>query len=236
MTIARQALAALMLLCGGPMLHLVQAQEPARQKTVGSGITSFERQLERGWRATHLIGLPVVTRTSTALGRLRNLMLDRGGRIEALVVVGQGRTVSRDLELRVPWSRVQEAALPEQIVVSAAAGQPLGGVFSGAPESARLRDELPVTELIGDPVVLSSGREAGYVTDLVFSAEGNALALLARLRGGANPGVYAFRLTNWMGSWRRERGTFFLPYASADDAQSGAVRIASQPYPASTRD
>lgn len=229
---AWHCLVGLWLFGGGPMLQGALAQDPAGQKAVTLDATSFEKQVVHGWRATRLIGLPVVSKPSTTLGRLRNLMLDGDGRIEALVVVGQGRTLSRDLGFRIPWSLVQEVGLPKEIVVSAAAGEALGSVFSGPPESVRPPDELPVTGLIGDTVMLSSGREAGYVTDLVFSADGNVLALLVSLSSDSDAGVYAFRLSSWVNRWEPERGVFHLPYASADDAQRNAVRIASEPYAA----
>jgi sporulation protein YlmC with PRC-barrel domain len=197
---------------------LVPVQATLAQGTSGSGLP---RDIERGWTITSMLGRPVVARTDTSLGRLKNILVGPGGQIEALVVAGQGRTVSRDFQFRIPWSRVETEEFPQRIVISAAASERLGGVYSGTTGARRQTQELPVTELLGDDVRLRSGGVYGYVSDVLFSSEAELIALEVRRNGE----TYRLPVDNWMIGWSPRSSYYRLPYDSVSDANRAAIRL-----------
>jgi hypothetical protein len=182
-------------------------------------------QLYQGWRASRVLGQPVVSRTGSDLGKARNLILHQDGQIDAVVI--EGRTaVGHDYVFRLPWRKLQAQSLPGRLVADVTNAElPEFGMFPGKASVTQLPSEFAVTEIIGDYARLQTGQAYGYASDVVFTDQGRMLAVLITRDSIAGGGVHAFAFPGTTGRWNPGGGYYGLPYVTADQAARAAVSV-----------
>lgn len=132
-------------------------------------------------RMSRVLDLGVVSLTDQPIGRVRNVVLDRGGNFEAMSVefdhVG-GDALALAL---FDWSDV--SIQPEQDAVTVSLGVSATPASVTSPIAAR---GIDVRQLIGLPVSLR-GEPFGEVNDILFEASANApSAIIVETRDGAS--------------------------------------------------
>jgi hypothetical protein len=73
-----------------------------------------------------------------------------------------------------------------------------------------------VSELIGDYARLSSGVGFGYVTDVVFSRDGQILATLINRDVAYGAGLYGYPYYGWGYGWVPTLDYYALPYETPE--------------------
>jgi hypothetical protein len=183
--------------------------------------------LYRGWLASQVIGRKLASKADHDLGRVRNLLVGRDGQIEALVVEGNGTTESREFMFRVPWQRIDASALPRRIIADVTDGRsPTYGIFPGTPGIPEEPSEFAVSEVIGDNARLQAGQGYGYVSDVVFSSDGNMSAVLVTREARAGGGTFAFGFPKSpIAQWNPGASYYGLPYVTPEQADGAAVSV-----------
>ena len=225
------AVAAACLLASPP----VSAQQPATTpgQIVNPGQTSplSADDLYRGWRATGVIGQPVLSKSQQKLGVVRNLVLADNGQVESLLIEGRGATGLPEFVFRIPWQRVETGNLPKRVIADITGGElPEYGLFPGKKGVAELPSEFRASQVIGDIARLQAGQGYGYVSDLVFSRDGKLLAVVITRDAAAGGGTYAFRYPGTTGRWDPRMSYYGLPYITDEQAARAAIKVDSSRF------
>ena len=211
-------------------LHPAAAQQPATAPSLNTSQTNplSADDLYRGWRASGLIGQPVLSKSQQNLGLVRNLVLADNGQVEGLLIEGKGTAGLPEFVFRIPWQRVDTGDLPKRIVADIASGQlPEYGLFPGKQGTAELPGEFRASQVIGDIARLQAGQGYGYVSDLAFSRDGKLLAVVITRDAAGRGGTYAFRYPGTTGRWDPRMSYYGLPYITDEQATRAAIRIDS---------
>jgi hypothetical protein len=208
-----------------PASILAQRAPPPEPPAAGVQVVPLTAEtLHQGWRATDVLGEQVGSRDGD-LGAVRNILIGRDGGIEALIVEGAGSATISEFVYRVPWAKVEKSELPGR-VSAAVPGDSVRRLGLFPKEDATiLPNEFPVTEVIGDYARLQAGRAYGYVSDVVFSADGRRLAVLVTRDATVGGGTHAFGFPGETGRWNPAAGYYGLPYVTAQQASAAAVRV-----------
>jgi hypothetical protein len=208
--------------------HPASAQQPATTPSPNTGQTNplTADDLYRGWRASGLIGQPVLSKSQQNLGLVRNLVLADSGQVESLLIEGKGAAGLPEFVFRIPWQRVDTGSLPKRIIADIASGElPEYGLFPGKQGAAELPGEFRASQVIGDIARLQAGQGYGYVSDLAFSRDGKLLALVITRDAAGRGGTYAFRYPGTTGRWDPRMSYYGLPYITKEQATQAAIRI-----------
>jgi sporulation protein YlmC with PRC-barrel domain len=215
-------------------LPAASAQQPATpSQTLNRGQTNplSADELYRGWRASGIIGQPVISKAQQKLGLVRNLVLADNGQVESLLVEGKGAAGLPEFVFKLPWQRVDTSNLPKRIIADITSGElPEYGLFPGKEGVAELPGEFRASQVIGDIARLQAGQGYGYVSDLVFSRNGKLLAIAITRDALGRGGTYAFRYPGTTGRWDPRMSYYGLPYITEEQATEAAIRIDSSRF------
>jgi hypothetical protein len=194
---------------------------PAAQQVVPLRAQS----MYQGWRASRVLGNPVVTRAGDHLGALRNILMGADGRILALIVEGASSANEPEFVFRIPWT-LFGPEFPHRIIADVSV-DPFGerGLFAiDQDRGSRSVNEFAVTAVVGDYARLQPGQAYGYVSDVVFS-DGQLLAVLVTRDRASGGGTYAFGFPGTIGQWNPAAGYYGLPYVTPQQANGAAVKV-----------
>jgi hypothetical protein len=83
--------------------------------------------------------------------------------------------------------------------------------------------------LIGDPARLQTGRLYGIISDVIFSRNGQMLAVLVE-RNASPGGTFAFRHGGGKGRWEPSLSTYELPFESQNQADAAGQEADQQKF------
>lgn len=161
--------------------------------------------LSDAWPASEVIGDTFVDRDGTAVGRVRDILLTRGGAIAGLLVHRQGRRGGDDYA--VSWSQV--STTPGAITVRSRLGQEMleSQARVDADALAR-RGVVGADSVLGTPVILADTRRFGLVQDLLFDPRTDRLVGYAV--GGTAGGPVALPFEG--STFEARDGAIHMPY------------------------
>ncbi|WP_291862308.1 PRC-barrel domain-containing protein [Bradyrhizobium sp.] len=202
------------------------AQQPSTQ-TLPQVVPLTAQGVHQGWRASDVLGDGVLSGANDELGTVKNILIGRDGRIEALIVESVRRPDVPEFVFRIPWNRVVGITDPDHIVADIPLGQRQQfGLDPDRRDGAVSSDQFPVTEIIGDYARLQAGQAYGYVSDVVFTKDGRMLAVLVTRDGVSSGGTYAFGFPREPADrWSATASYYGLPYVTQEHANAAAVRI-----------
>jgi sporulation protein YlmC with PRC-barrel domain len=182
--------------------------------------------LSDGWRARQLLGSAVLAQDGRTIGQVRDIIVDKDGRLEALIIEGGGPLQLPDAVYRIPWREVDLTPGKAGVVADLSdAKRPRYGLFPGTEGVATLPREFRATEVIGDYARLQTGHGYGYVTDVVFTKDGRLGAVLVTRQTGANGTTTAFPFPAVQGPWDPGASYFGLPHVTAEQADKAGVVV-----------
>lgn len=188
-------------------LSLISKDAADKVNLIGSDV------LYKGWRAAALLDEDVYGPKGEQLGEVENILVGPDGKITALVVVGGGFLGIGDAAFRVSWNKVDMTAAQDGIKVSLTEERAEDlGLFDGPNWVATGPREWRVSELIGDYARLRNGLGFGYVTDIVFSREGQLMATLVNRDVAYGAGLYGYPYYGWGYGWYPTLDYYALPY------------------------
>lgn len=117
-------------------------------------------------RADEVIGAPLGAADGSALGRVSDLVVGPGGRIEAVLVSRGGAFGLGGAAARVPWDRIRPAPGGRGLALAPGAA-PSGGAAPPDPAGS-----WRAAALLDGMVSLQDGQPHGIVSDLVFDPAG----------------------------------------------------------------
>jgi sporulation protein YlmC with PRC-barrel domain len=187
-------------------------------------------ELYRGWLASEVLGKQVTSKPGADLGRVRNVLIgNETADIAALVVEAATTSDTKEYVFRVPWQKVEAAALPDRVVVEIADSRlPEYGIFvpDGPKASREQPEDFAVSDVIGDRARLQTGMGYGYVRDVVFTPEGRLRAVLITRGMRLGGGTVAFGFPQSPSErWRAGAAYYGLPYVTIDQANVAAVAV-----------
>ena len=213
--------AAAALALGGAWALPAQAQQATAPNASGETQSLYD-----GWRARQLLGSAVLTQDGRAIGQVRDIIIDRDGRIEAVILEGGGPAQLPDAVYRVPWSEIDlTPGKPGVVADLSEAKRPRYGLFPGTEGVPTLPREFRVTEVIGDYARLQTGMGYGYVTDVVFTKDGRLGAVLVTRQIGAAGTTTAFPFPGVQSPWDPGASYFGLPQITVEQADRAGVVV-----------
>ena len=199
---------------------------PAQAQTAPSAPSQESQNLYQGWRARQLLGSAVLTQDGRTIGQVRDIVVDKDGRIEALIMEGGGPLQLPDSVYRIPWSEVDlTPGKPGVVADLSDAKRPRYGLFPGSEGVATLPREFRVNEVIGDYARLQTGHGYGYVTDVVFTGDGRLGAVLVTRQTGAAGTTTAFPFPGVQSPWDPGASYFGLPHVTVEQADKAGVVV-----------
>lgn len=222
------AVTAMTLICvsaSSPTLAQQPASAPSQIGNPGHTPLLSAEDLYGGWRASAVIGQPLLS-GSRKLGVVRNLVLADDGQVQSLLIEGTGTTGLRDFVFLIPWQRVETGDLPKRVTADIASGEmPEYGLFPARKGVPSLPSEFRASQVVGDIARLQAGQGYGYVSDLVFSRLGKMLAVVVTRDAAAGGGSYAFRYPGTTGRWDPRLSYYGLPYITEEQAANAAIKL-----------
>jgi sporulation protein YlmC with PRC-barrel domain len=187
---------------------------------------SWRNELDGGIRATDLLTSRVVSSAGAFLGQVRDVEL-ADGRIVAIVAEKAGIGLSPGFVFRLPWAHVQRPIRSGTIVgdVAASGSRRFGfAEFKDADLRQKGHAGFRVMDLIGDHARLATGVGYGVVGDIVFSGNGQMVAVLV-MRDEPAGGTLAFPYPGRRGQWNPGMSYYGLPFITTKQADGAGIRI-----------
>jgi sporulation protein YlmC with PRC-barrel domain len=200
---------------------------PAVGPNLAGQISSLNPNLfYRGWRSRQLLGQPVYAEDGRSAGAVRDLIVDAGGQVVALIVESGDTVASPGAMYRVPWETVDRTPGKTGVIVDlSSGGNSQYGLFPGPESAATLPREFRLTEVLGDYARLQTGYGLGSVTDVVFSQENRMTGVLITRDMGGGGGTYAFPYPGTTGRWDPSASYYGLPYVTEPQAREAGLRV-----------
>lgn len=217
-------------LAGPPNLFLLgkppQAQELSQQNpgaVRALGDWSYQPLYWEGWSAKRLFNdATVYGPGGDELGELKNILLDRGGRILGVVAEVGGFLDIGDTHVFVPWRQVEISTLrrvyvpvTEENVESYRAAPSL--ITRALARPVRVDEDMrtgpqvwKATDLLNDYVYLSGRVPFGYVRDLIFDSDGRLYAFVVSADASWGGGSYALPFTS--DGWHPQSDRYHAPF------------------------
>ncbi|MBM1172802.1 PRC-barrel domain-containing protein [Microvirga arabica] len=180
-----------------------------------------------GWRARQLLASSVLTKQDRrSIGSVRDLIVDRDGRMVAIVIEGGGPVQIPDTVYRVPWMEVDPTPGEAGVTVDLSdADRPHYGLVPGTEGTPSLPREFRITEVIGDYARLQAGQGFGYVTDVIVTKDNRLAAVLITRDGESSGRTIAFPFSGIETRWDPGASYFGLPHVTAEQAEQAAISI-----------
>jgi sporulation protein YlmC with PRC-barrel domain len=147
---------------------------------------------QNGWSAREMIDTEVRGNDGEAIGEVKDILVDRNGRISRIVAEVGGFLEMGDQHIGVPWSDIKIGEDMEFVQV------PLREVQSGSyslfgrvpqgEDVALQQGEWRVNELIGDYASVDGVPRYGIVTDVIFDNRAMAKGVIVDRALGTGPG------------------------------------------------
>jgi hypothetical protein len=204
-----------------------QAANPAVHPSLEGQVSQLAPDaLYEGWRSQQLIGQHAHRRSGEEIGVIRDLIIDAGGRLAAVLIAGGGTLNIPDALYRVPWNEVDLTSGRKGIAIDLSDGKrPHYALFPGTEGVLTLPREFRLTEVLGDYARLQTGYGYGYVTDAVFNADGRLIAVLISRDAASGGGTFAFPFPGTVGRWDPGASYYGLPFITDSQAQAAGLRI-----------
>lgn len=220
--------AAVALIALGGSSCLAQGGQPQPSSTAADAQMMYE-----GWRARQALGSEVLNKQDRrSIGQVRDIVIDRDGRVEALIVEGGGPVQIPEAVYRIPWREVDTTPGEAGIVADLSdVNRPRYGLVPGVEGAPTLPREFRVTEVIGDHARLQTGHGFGYVTDVVFTKDGRVAGVLVTRDVEAAGRILAFPFPGIQTRWDPGASYFGLPQVTAEAAEQAAIPIEASRLP-----
>lgn len=230
---------------GGMRQGASAQQQDADRQTTGVGVAQHQTnrplispeaaqvpmvsqaELYRGWRGSRLVGEDVYGRNGEEIGEINDIILNRDGRIIAVIVEAGGFLDIGDSHVRIPWNQVNLTGYREGIQIPYAEDQlDSAGLFNDTENIFVGPREFRFSELRGDYVRLMYGPGFGQVQDVVFNRNGQVIAVLVTRDVTYGGGVFAYPYYGYDYGWRPGWAYYAIPFERVDLAATTAPSVA----------
>ncbi|GGK54704.1 PRC-barrel domain-containing protein [Salinarimonas ramus] len=182
-----------------------------------------EAALYAGFRVEDLMGERLYGAEGDVVGTVRDLVIDRDGRVVSLVAESGGFLDLGNSYFRVPWEDI--ATTPGEDGVAVPIDEEEAELYDPFGDRDWVETgprEFRASEVIGDYVQLADQTGFGIVVDLVVAPQdGRLLAALVSRRGAFGGGLYAYPFTGREAGFDAGVERVELPYGSPADASRG---------------
>ena len=185
-------------------------------RAAGEKMNVTADELYRGFRATRLMGQEVKGPNGNRIGEVQDIVVDREGKIAAIVVEAGGFLDIGDAAFRVKWADVKTTPGQDgvQVPITEATAERYG-LFDGPETLTTGPREFRVSEIIGDSARLKAGTGYGRVSNVVFGRDGRMLGVLVNRDIGWGAGLYGYPFYGYGYGWGPGMGYYALPYDNA---------------------
>lgn len=198
------------------------AQTPAERAEP----SKLAETLYDGFRASRLLDSHVFSRQAEYLGQVRNIVVADTGQIKALILQGDRVRGVDEFVLRIPWDRLAHPVHPGVLIADVTDKRAREfGLFLDLNEKPGRKEIFLTSEVLGDYARLQAGQGYGYVTDIVFTEQGQMLAVLIARDALAGGGTYAFPYPGKTGPWSPDMSYYGLPYVSLEHANEQGLAV-----------
>jgi hypothetical protein len=205
--------------------------DPRRPDLTGDVSALSPEAVYTGWRSRQLLGQPASAKDGRRIGAVTDIIVDKDGRIAALLIEGGGTLGIPEAVYRIPWGQVDLTPGSDGVQIDLSSGQrPQYGLFPGTEGVPTLPREFRVTEIVGDYARLQTGHGYGLVTDAVFAPDGRVIAVLVSRDASAGGGTVAFPFSGYSGQWNPGMSYFGLPFVTEGQAREAGLRIEPQRF------
>ncbi|WP_052383984.1 PRC-barrel domain-containing protein [Litchfieldella xinjiangensis] len=196
---------------------------------------NYDEIYERGgFLANRLMGIDAIGESDEDIGNIVNAVLDEQNQIVALIAEVGGLWGIGGTHVIVPWDQAElideGVRIPvnednvddydlygENSALTKEDLQDRGAVEPGAETGDRT---WKLSELINDYASIESGAGYGYVDNVVFSEEGELMAVIVMPSGGAfTRGATAYPFHGFQFGWHPGMTSYELPYTEEDVSQ-----------------
>lgn len=183
-----------------------------------------------GIRAEYMITEEVFGPEGDEIGHIENVVVNSQGQIVAIIAEVGGFWDISDTHIAVPWDEVQ--LIPDGFKIPVTEDNFDDYAFFGdnsfvtmetLQQAKQVDDSLTtgpqtwkLTALLNDYVTLANGAGYGYVSDVIFSKDGDITAVVVRPTVAAyGIGVYAYPFYGYQYGWQPGGNVYTLPYEQA---------------------
>ncbi len=182
-----------------------------------------------GIRAEYLLGAEVFGPESEEIGNVENVILDDKNHIVAVIAEVGGFWDISDTHIAVPWEEVTLTEDGFQIPVTAENFDDYQlyeneFVSASLDMTQQVDDDAEtgvnswqLTSLLNDHATMSDGTGYGYVTDAIFSQDGELKSVIVESAvADYGYGYYAYPFSGYSHGWNPGDGMYTLPYGPED--------------------
>lgn len=167
------------------------APAPSTSRPGAVDITTWDQaDLRQGFSAERLMDMKAKGSKGENIGDVKDILVDRNGKVTALIISHGGVFGIGDKELRVPFNQVKTDAKLESLVVPIAKENVENFRIKGD-RQAKAVDEMKVSKLLKDEVALRGGAKYGDVEDIIISRDGQVKAIVVDADDAQRRGRYA---------------------------------------------
>jgi sporulation protein YlmC with PRC-barrel domain len=187
-------------------------QERLSETWIAAREAQHKQLYRNAFSAEELLGTEVRDVNGEPIGEVRDLIVEREGDIDRMVVAVSGVLGIGERYLGVPWNEIDIARDMRYVQVPVRADNlPEFSLFTG------VQDDVPmhaghwrINQLLGDYASLRDVARFGLVTDVIFDRQGTARAVIVDRGAGwwGGAGWYAFPYAGY----DRKARTYELPY------------------------
>jgi sporulation protein YlmC with PRC-barrel domain len=193
-----------------------QTGNPAGRAELGSWEVAM--LYPNGWSAREMLGAEVRGENGDEIGEVQDIIVERNGTVDRIVVEVGGFLDLGDQHIGVPWKDAkigQDMAFVQVPLREVRDGTyslfgrvPQGEQVTAGPDTWRVR------ELIGDYASVEEITRYGLITDVIFSNRAEAKGVVVDRAAPGPRGFYAYPYAGYPGT-----SAYRLPYSSADAGQ-----------------
>jgi sporulation protein YlmC with PRC-barrel domain len=146
---------------GSPAYAQTDRPAPATGPTATTSTTPDQKMMKGKWRASKLIGLDVYTEANEKLGDVNELIIDKDGKVSA-VVIGVGGFLGmgeHDIAVSMDKLKFKEEAVRTTSTTPATTERRDGATTGAATNTAPTRDTANANDWVPDHAVMSGTKE-----------------------------------------------------------------------------
>lgn len=184
---------------------------------------SQERDFENGWTTEQFIDTDVYGQDGEDIGEIENLVVGAEGRIQKIIVEAGGVWGIGTTHFGVPWDQVQIGQNLERVTVPVNEENVEDFSLFGEGDEVQAGERAwRASELMGDYVSLQDYRGYGVVQDLLFSQDGEVIAVIVYPDVGYGVGApYAYPYYGYDYGFDPGSDYYELPYTRDEIAELG---------------
>lgn len=195
---------------------------------------NYDELYQAGLRAENLLDADVIDPTGEDVGSVENVIIDDNNQIVAIIAQVGGFLDIGDTHVAVPWDEVELVGDGVRIPItddniedyglyaenSVVTKQMLQQAQIVDDDLAAGRNVYKLTNLVDDFATLRGGVGYGYITDAIFTREGQLQAVVVEPSGaGYGVGPYAYPFYGYGYGWRPGYDYYEMPYGEGDVAE-----------------